>query len=137
MKFRKDKDIVKFISISLGAVLAGLIIFLFIEPVSVIGFLLIMGGLIGLTAGFIAATKSKEDLIEDERSVKVREKAGYSAFIATLLIAAIISLLRLLKISPSLTPSRDVAEVVQDIWIIGLWIFIVFRWYYNKKGDVE
>jgi len=26
--------------------------------------------------------------------------------------------------------------VVQDIWIIGLWIFIVFRWYYNKKGDV-
>jgi uncharacterized membrane protein len=137
MRFRKDKDIIKFIGISLGAFLTGIIIFLFIKPFSTIGFLLIMGGLIGLTAGYIAATKSKEDLIEDERSVKVREKAGYSAFIATLLIATIISLLRLLKISPSLTPSREVAEVVQDIWIIGLWIFIVFRWYYNKKGDVE
>jgi uncharacterized membrane protein len=137
MKFRKDKDIIKFIGISLGAVLTGIIIFLFIEPFHTIGFLLIMGGLIGLTAGLIAATKSKEDLIEDERSVRVREKSGYSAFIATLLIAAMISLLRLLKISPSLTPSRELAQVVQDIWIIGLWIFIVFRWYYNKKGDVE
>jgi uncharacterized membrane protein len=96
-----------------------------------------MSGLIGLTAGIISATKSKDDLIEDERSVRVREKAGYSAFIATLLIAAMISLLRLLKISPSLTPSRELAEVVQDIWIIGLWIFIVFRWYYNKKGDAK
>ncbi|MGB8216568.1 MAG: DUF2178 domain-containing protein [Candidatus Methanoperedens sp.] len=137
MKFRKDKDIIKFIGVSLGAILAGILIFLFIEPFSTIGFLLIMGGLIGLAAGLISATKSKEDLIEDERSVRVREKAGYFAFIATLLIAAIISLLRLLKLSPSLTPSRELAEVVQDIWIIGLWIFIVFRWYYNKKGDIE
>jgi len=137
MKFRKDKDIIKFIGISMFAILAGIIIFLFIKPFSTIGFLLIMGGLIGLTAGFITATKSKVDLIEDERSVRVREKAGYSAFIATLLIAAMISLLRLLRISPSLTPSRELAEVVQDIWIIGLWIFIVFRWYYNKKGDVK
>ncbi|MCZ7355472.1 MAG: hypothetical protein O8C66_13300 [Candidatus Methanoperedens sp.] len=137
MKFRKDKDIIKFIGISLGALLAGIIIFLFIEPISTIGFLLIIGGLIGLITGLIAATKSKEDLIEDERSVRVRKKAGYSAFIATLLIGAIILLLRLLKISPSLTPSRELAEVVQDIWIIGLWIFIVFRWYYNKKGEVE
>jgi uncharacterized membrane protein len=137
MRFRKDKDIIKFIGISLGAILAGIIIFLFIKPFSTIGFLLIMGGLIGLTAGLIAATKSKEDLIEDERSTRVREKAGYSAFIATLLIAAIISLLRLLKISPSITPSIEVEQVVRDIWIIGLWIFIVFRWYYNKKGDAE
>ncbi len=137
MIFRKNKDIIKFIGVSLCANLVGIILFLYIKPFSIIGFLLIMCGLIGLTASFIAATKSKENLIEDERSVKVREKAGYSAFIATLLIAAIISLLSLLKISPTLTPSRDVAEVVQYIWIIGLWIFIVFRWYYNKKGDSE
>jgi uncharacterized membrane protein len=137
MKFKKEKDIIKFTGISLGAVLAGIIIFLFIEPFSTIGFLLIIGGLIGLTAGLIAATKSKEDLLEDERSVRVREKAGYSAFISTLLIAAIIPLLRLLKISPSLTPSIEVEQVVRDIWILGLWIFIVFRWYYNKKGDAE
>ncbi len=135
MKFRKDKDIINFIGISLGAILIGIIIFLFTDPFNTIGFSLIICGLIGLTAGLIVATKAKEDLIEDERSVRVREKSGYSAFIATLMIAAIISLLRLLKLSPSLTPSRELAEGIQNIWIIGIWIFIVFRWYYNKKGD--
>ena len=69
-------------------------------------------------------------------SVRISDKAVYSAFIETLLIAAIITLLRLLKLSPILTPSRELAEGVQDIWIIGLWIFIVLRWYCNKKGDM-
>lgn len=137
MKFRKDKDIIKFIGISLCAVLAGIIIFLFIEPISVIGFLSILAGLIGLGIGLSVAMKPRCDLIEDERSVRVREKAGYSAFIALMLVVVVILLLRMLKLSPLLTPSRELAEGVQDIWIIGLWIFIAFRWYYNKKGDIE
>ncbi|MBC2698740.1 MAG: hypothetical protein HF976_01665 [ANME-2 cluster archaeon] len=135
MKFRTDKDITKFIGISLCTILAGIIIILFIEPVSVFGFILILGGLIGLVIGLSVATKPKCDLIEDERSVKVREKAGYSAFIAMLLIATIIVLLRMLKLSPSLTPSIELTDGVRNIWIIGVWIFITFRWYYNKTGE--
>ncbi len=45
MKFRKDKDIIKFIGISLSAVLAGIIISLFTEDINIVGFLLILGGL--------------------------------------------------------------------------------------------
>ena len=135
MKFRKDKDITKFIGISLCAILAGIIIILFIEPVSVFGFILILGGLIGLVIGLSVATKPKCDLIEDERSVRVREKAGYSAFIAMLLIATIIVLLRMLKLSPSLTPSIELTDGVRNIWILGVWFFITFRWYYNKTGE--
>ncbi|MCD4799667.1 MAG: hypothetical protein K8R19_11755 [Methanosarcinales archaeon] len=135
MKFRKDKDITKFIGISLCAILAGIIITLFIEPISVFGFILILGGLIGLVIGLSVATKPKCDLIEDERSVRVREKAGYSAFIAMLLIATIIVLLRMLKLSPSLTPSIELTDGVRNIWILGVWIFITFRWYYNKTGE--
>jgi uncharacterized membrane protein len=135
MKFRKDKDITKFIGISLCAILAGIIIILFIEPISVFGFILILGGLIGLVIGLSVATKPKCDLIEDERSVRVREKAGYSAFIAMLLIATIIVLLRMLKLSPSLTPSIELTDGVRNIWILGVWIFITFRWYYNKTGE--
>ena len=136
MKFRTDKDITKFIGISLCAILAGIIIIiLFIEPVSVFGFILILGGLIGLVIGLSVATKPKCDLIEDERSVRVREKAGYSAFIAMLLIATIIVLLRMLKLSPSLTPSIELTDGVRNIWILGVWIFITFRWYYNKTGE--
>jgi uncharacterized membrane protein len=136
MKFRKDKDITKFIGISLCAILAGIIIIiLFIEPVSVFGFILILGGLIGLVIGLSVATKPKCNLIEDERSVRVREKAGYSAFIAMLLIATIIVLLRMLKLSPSLTPSIELTDGVRNIWILGVWIFITFKWYYNKTGE--
>lgn len=135
MKFRKDKDITKFIGISLCAILAGIIITLFIEPISVFGFILILGGLIGLVIGLSVATKPKCDLIEDERSVRVREKAGYSAFIAMLLIATIIVLLRMLKLSPSLTPSIELTDGVRNIWYLGVWIFITFRWYYNKTGE--
>lgn len=135
MKFRKDKDITKFIGISLCAILAGIIITLFIEPISVFGFILILGGLIGLVIGLSVATKPKCDLIEDERSVRVREKAGYSAFIAMLLIATMIVLLRMLKLSPSLTPSIELTDGVRNIWMLGVWIFIVFRWYYNKTGE--
>ncbi|MBC2708786.1 MAG: DUF2178 domain-containing protein [ANME-2 cluster archaeon] len=91
--------------------------------------------MIGLVIGLSVATKPKCDLIEDERSVKVREKAGYSAFIAMLLIATIIVLLRMLKLSPSLTPSIELTDGVRNIWIIGVWIFITFRWYYNKTGE--
>jgi len=40
----------------------------------------------------------------------------------------------MLKLSPLLIPSRELAEVVQNIWIL-LWIFIAFRWYYNKTGE--
>ncbi|NOR60164.1 MAG: DUF2178 domain-containing protein [Methanosarcinales archaeon] len=135
MKFRKDKDITKFIGISLCAILAGIIITLFIEPISVFGFILILGGLIGLVIGLSVATKPKCDLIEDERSVRVREKAGYSAFIAMLLIATIIVLLRMMKLSPSLTPSIELTDGVRNIWYLGVWIFITFRWYYNKTGE--
>ena len=135
MKFRKDKDITKFIGISLCAILAGIIIILFIEPVSVFGFILILGGLIGLVIGLSVATKPKCDLMEDERSVRVREKAGYSAFIAMLLVATIIVLLRMLKLSPSLTPSIELTDGVRNIWYLGVWIFITFRWYYNKTGE--
>lgn len=135
MKFRKDKDITKFIGISLCAILTGIIIILFIEPVSVFGFILILGGLIGLVIGLSVATKPKCDLMEDERSVRVREKAGYSAFIAMLLVATIIVLLRMLKLSPSLTPSIELTDGVRNIWYLGVWIFITFRWYYNKTGE--
>lgn len=137
MKFRKDMDITRFIGISLCAILIGIIVFLYIESFSTIGLLLIFAGMIGLTTGLIVATKSKEELIEDERSVRINEKAGYSSFFALLMIGGIITFLRLLKISPSLTPSREFAEGIQDLYILGLWIFIVFRWYYNKKGDLE
>ena len=137
MKFRRDKDIKKFIGISLCIILAGIVIFLFIGSVSVFVFILILGGLIGVVTGLSVAAKPKCDLIKDERSVRVKEKAGYTAFMTMLLILAIIPLFRMLKLSPVLTPSRELADGVQNMWLIGIWIFIILKWHYNKTGDLE
>jgi len=79
----------------------------------------------------IKELRARYDLTQEDLAKKVGVRR--ETIIATLLIAAIIPLLRLLKISPSITPSIEVEQVVRDIWIIGLWIFIVFRCTTTKK----
>ncbi|MCX9015034.1 MAG: DUF2178 domain-containing protein [Candidatus Methanoperedens sp.] len=79
MKFRKDKDILKFIGFSLSAILIGIIIFLYIQAISIWGFILIIGGVIGMFIVLLVTFKIRQELIEDERTVRAREKAGYYA----------------------------------------------------------
>ncbi len=133
MKFRKDKDIIKFIRFSLGAILIGMIIFLYVQTISIFGFILIIGGLIGCFIVLIVVFKIRQDLIEDERTVRAREKAGYYALLSLLYFAGIFELLRWLKLSPSLTPSLDYARGAQHLWLIGMFVFLILRWYYKKK----
>lgn len=135
MKFRKDKDIIKFIRFSLGAILIGMIIFLYVQTISIFGFILIIGGVIGCFIVLIVAFKIRQDLIEDERTVRAREKAGYHTFWAILYIAAMIILLRMLKLSPSLTPSYDLSEGARHLWLIGVLVFLILKLYYNKRGE--
>lgn len=135
MKFRKDKDIIKFIGISLSAILIGIIIFIYIQKISILGFILILSGLIGFIIALKMASKPRQELIEDERSVRVNEKAGYHTFWALLYIAGLIQLLRMLKLSPSLTPSYDLSEGARHLWLIGIFVFAILRWHYNSKGE--
>jgi uncharacterized membrane protein len=137
MKFRKDKDILKFIGFSLSAILIGIIIFLYIQAISIWGFILIIGGVIGMFIVLLVTFKIRQELIEDERTVRAREKAGYYAFWALLYLAGLIMLFRMLKLSPSLTPSFELSEGARHLWLIGVFTFLILRWYYNKKGDAE
>lgn len=136
MKFRKDKDIIRFIGISLGAILIGIIIFNYFQALSILGGILILSGLIGLIIVLLVASKPKQELIEDERSVRVNEKAGYHTFWALLYIAGLIQLLRMLKLSPSLTPSFELSEGARHLWLIGIFVFLILRWHYNSKGEL-
>lgn len=135
MKFRKDKDIIRFIGISLSAILIGIIIFNYIQTMSIFGFILILGGLIGFIIVLQVASKPKQELIEDERSKRIMEKAGYHAFWIILYVTTIIILLRMLKLSPSLTPSLELSEGARHLWLTGLFAFVILRWYYNKRGE--
>ncbi len=135
MKFRRDGPILTFMGISLGVILIGILILQFIQPIAIIGHIFISSGLVGLVVGLRIASKPVYYFIEDERSVRIKEKAGYSAYGMMTYVAVIIMLLKMLEISPSLTPSSDFFDGVLVMWVIGLYAFLILKWYYGKTGE--
>lgn len=133
MKFRKDKDIIKLLGFSFGVILTGIFILQFIPQIDIIGVFSISSGLVGLLIGLRLASKPKDYFLQDERSVRIREKAGYHSYGIMSLMAVIIWLLSLSKLSASLTPL--IANGVLFIWFIGSYSFLILNWYYNKKGE--
>lgn len=133
MKFRTDGIILIFMAISLGVILVGILILQFIQPIAIIGHIFISCGLVGLVVGLRIASKPVDHFLEDERSVRIKEKAGYSTY-GTMTYVAII-ILGILKISPSLTPSSDFSDGILVMLVIGLYTFLIFKWYYNKTGE--
>jgi uncharacterized membrane protein len=136
MKFRKDRNILKFFGVSLGFVLVGITILLFIQPIAIIGVVSISSGLMGLIIGLRLASKPKDYFLQDERSARIKEKAGYYAYEVMVSVAAIIMFLEIVKLSPLITPSSDFLKGALLVWVIGLYSFLILAWYYNKKGEV-
>ncbi|MDO9517333.1 MAG: DUF2178 domain-containing protein [Methanosarcinaceae archaeon] len=135
MKFRRDGRILKFMGISLGVILVGILILQFLQPIAIIGITFISCGLVGFMVGLRISSKPVDYFIEDERSVRIKEKAGYSAYGVMTSVAVIIMFLGMVKISPSLTPSGDFIDGALVMWVIGLYTFIILRWYYSKTGE--
>ncbi|HJH31233.1 MAG TPA: hypothetical protein C5S50_03385 [Methanosarcinaceae archaeon] len=135
MIFRRDRRIIKFMSVSLVSILIGIFILLFIQSIAIIGIILISCGLVGLVVGLRVSSKPVDYFQEDERSVRIKEKAGYSAFVTMLSVTGIISFLNILKLSPSLTPSSDFYKAALVIGVVGLYAFQILKWYYNKTGE--
>jgi uncharacterized membrane protein len=136
MKIRKDKDILRCLGMGLGLVLLGIIILWIVPDVVgktwtfpyVIGGLFIFGGITLTIMSFYAATKTKEDLIQDERSVRINEKAGYHAFwilIGTMAIVQLITMFWRINLSYK--------SVSPEIFFAGLFSFVILRWYYNQR----
>ena len=116
---------------SLGMVFLGVIISLLSSPIFIIGGGLILGGLVLLVTGLYVSTKPKEYFIPDERVIKNSDKAGHHAF---WLILSVITILNMIEIySPSSIKYLDGSTV---ILLVGIYSFMILRWYYNKKGEV-
>jgi len=136
MKIRKDKDILRFLGMGLGLILLGIIILRIVPDVVgrtwtfpyVIGGLFILGGITLIIMSLCTATKTKEDLIQDERSVRINEKAGYHAFWILLGTMAIVQLIAMLW-----RLNLNYKSVSPDIFIVGLFSFVILRWYYNRR----
>ncbi len=134
MKFRKDKDILRFSCIAALLILAGTLMVSFLSGPTYfgIGSVLIIMGVIAIIVAIIAATTPKEDMIQDERSVRVNEKAGYHAFWILLVTMALVQ-------SIAMFGRLDLSykSVSPDIFIVGMLSFVILRWYYNRRGDVR
>ena len=132
MKFRKDKYILRFTGIAAILILVGILMMSFL-PGSThpwIGFAMIIMGVVASIIATITAARPKEDLIQDERSVRVNEKAGYHAFwilLGTMALVQSIAMFGRLNLSYK--------SVSPDIFIIGMLSFIILRWYYNRRYD--
>lgn len=134
MKLRKDKDILRFSGIAALLIIAGILMISFLSgpTYSGIGSALIIMGVITIIIAIIAATTPKEDMIQDERSARVNEKAGYHAFWILLVTMALVQ-------SIAMFGRLDLSykSISPDIFIIGMFSFVILRWYYNRRGDVR
>ena len=133
MKFRKDKDILRFSGIAVLLILAGILVMSLLPGPTYfgIGSVLIIAGIIAIIIAIIAATTPKEDMIQEERSERIKEKAGYHAFwilLATLALVQSIAMFWRLDLSYK--------SVSPDIFIIGMFLFVILRWYYNRRDDI-
>jgi len=134
MKFRKDKDILRFSCIAALLILAGILMISFLSDPTYfgIGSVLILMGIIAIVIAIGVAARPKEDLIQDERSVRVNEKAGYHAFWILLVTMALVQ-------SIAMFGRLDLSykSVSPDIFIVGMFSFVILRWYYNRRGDAR
>ena len=122
--------------LGLGLVLLGIIILRIVPDVVgrtwtfpyVIGGLFILGGTMLIIMSLCTATKTREDLIQDERSVRINEKAGYHAFWILLGTMALVQLMAMLW-----RLNLNYKSVSPDIFIVGMFSFVILRWYYNRR----
>ena len=133
MKFRIDKDILRFSGIAALLILVGILMMSFLPGSTYpgIGFALIIMGVIAIIIAIITAARPKEDLIQDERSVRVKEKAGYHAFWILLGTGALVQ-----SIAMFWRLDLSYKGVSPGIFFVGMLSFVVLRWYYNRRDDI-
>jgi uncharacterized membrane protein len=132
MKFRKDTDVLRFIGMGLGMILLGAIVVLFIQSIFFIGFGLILGGLALSVSGLYTGTKPGTDVMIDERVLRINEKAGYHTYWMIMGIAGFLWVLDIyLKLNMNLSDGLAL------ITFFGVYAFLIFRYYFGKKGDVK
>ena len=134
MKFRKDKDILRLLRVSLVVVLLGVVMLMFQAPSKTtffIGFGLIFAGLFMSAMVVYTATKPKTELIADERITRITEKAGYNA--GWMVVSSVIILFWADKIW---SLGIELEDMYWTTLLVGADSFIILRWYYNRRGEI-
>ena len=131
MKIRKDKDILSFIGVGLVTILLGSVALFFqtgSKTIMVLGGISILVGIMMCIMALVASTKPKSELVQDERITRINEKAGYSA--GWLIMLAVIILFQANKIW---SLGVELEDMYYTVLLVGVYSWLVFKWYYNKK----
>ena len=133
MKFKKDRDILRFLGIAVLLILTGILMMSFLSGPTYfrIGFALILIGVISTVTAICVAATDKLGLIADERFMGISGKAGYYAFC---IFIALMALLQLINVIWGL--NLGYSDVVPYLFIVGMFLFSILRWYYNRRDDI-
>jgi uncharacterized membrane protein len=134
MEFRRDKDILRFLGIAVLLTITGILMMSFLSGSTYqgIGFALIIMGVIALIISIITAARPKEDLLQDERSKRIKEMAGYHAFVILLVVMSLVQVVSMFG-----RLNLDYRSVSTKLFLVGIWSWIILKWYYNRRGDVR
>ncbi len=77
------------------------------------------------------------EILDDELSARIKEKASYKTCLIILLMTFIIHSLHSWELSPSLTPSKDFVNGVLVLAAIGSLSFVIAFLYYRRKGVLK
>jgi len=108
--------------------LLGIVLFT-VAGLKFLGMGITFSGLILVFIGIYWATKRNTEIPADEMHLRINEKAGFNAFWAVVGLMAILMYAN--HYFPGLLEIRDVLEL---IFIVGMFTFVVSRFYYIRRG---
>jgi uncharacterized membrane protein len=136
MKIRTNKKILLFLGIGLLSVLLGVLVFRFQSDNNAllfVGINLIGFGLFIFIAALYAATTTKPETerVADERVTRINEKAGYTAGWLIMLSVAL-----MFWADKVWSLNLELKDMYLMVILVGIYSFFIFRWHYNRGGEV-
>ena len=127
VKFRNKKEVMKSVYAGLLMILIGFIFWLLRIYALSIGF--ITGGIILVLLSIYYSTKPITEVIIDERVRRIDEKASSYAFWIVIFTLTAITHMDLYDII-----SLSLIEAYQIVLLIGLYSWIILRFYFSRRG---
>ena len=104
------------------------LVLLAVFDLAFLGMSIVLSGLMLIFIGIHWARKPKTEL-PDERYMRINEKAGFNAFWTTIGILAVLG-----YVDAYFPLDLKFREFVMLVWFVGMFSFIIYRFYYDKRG---
>lgn len=124
MELKRFKD---YFVVGSGIIILGIVL-LAVFDLAFLGMGIVLSGLMLMFIGIHWARKPKTEL-PDERYMRINEKAGSHAFWTTIGILAVLG-----YVDAYFPLDLKFREFVMLVWFVGMFSFMIYRFYYDKKG---